>query len=255
MSEDNSVCFELSQKTHREFLDLQMKVDLEVEEREKKRKREEESILNSVTPTKSQKDVEEGDEEDETDEENETLLDESGLAEESGQVKVANDLFCWKCTTLHLVETSDHKVDYIKVYTKHLYDRDYMSIIHNNYSKFLNDWEDKVRWTIGELLQNNYWKQECLDTVTTFFEVDGLFQQAKKELDEYDGLVVIHALCDKAFYNALKIRHAHIGSLFRWAGLCTSCRVYIDPDVECATFEIVTQFEGVNGERFVWKFE
>lgn len=36
MSEDNSACFELSQKIHREFLDLQMKVDLEVEEREKR---------------------------------------------------------------------------------------------------------------------------------------------------------------------------------------------------------------------------
>ena len=240
--------FDLSQQTTSEFMELQKKVDLEIEERDKKRKREENLALNSVTPTKSLQNV------DTDGEDKGSFQDKAVSPETSVDVKVANDLFCWKLTTLHLVEMSDHKVDYMKMYTKHLYDSEYMSIIHTNYIRFLNEWEDKISWTVGELKLNNFWKVECLDAVTTFFEIDGMFHEAKKELEKYEGLIVIHALCDRAFFNALKIRHAKVGSLFRWAGLCSSCRVYIDPDVECATFDIVTKFEGVNGEDFEWKF-
>ena len=250
MSDNNSGTFDLSQQTNNEFIELQKKVDLEVEERDKKRKREDNLVLNSVTPTKSEQNFDK-----DMDVEIKGVIQEKGVpTETSVDVKVANDLFCWKCTTLHLVEQSDHKVDYMKMYSKHLYDSEYMSVIHTNYIKFLNEWEDKMLWTIGELKQNNFWKVECLDAVTTFLEIDGTFHEAKKELEKYEGLVVIHALCDRAFFNALKIRHAHVGSLFRWAGLCSSCRVYIDPDVECATFDIVTKFEGVNGEDFDWRF-
>ena len=257
MNEENSGSFnlsgsfDLSQTSTREFLELQTKVDLEVKQREKKRSRLQDSVVNSVTPTKwlstAGEDESDGDSTTDgtSDQDNKDLVD----------IKVTKDLFCWKSMTLLLVEVTDHKVDYIKVYTKHLYDSEYMLTIHTNYSNFLNDWEEKVRWTVGELRDNDFWKKECIDAITTFLEVDGLFQQARKELDKYNGLIVIHALSDIAFFNALKIRHAHIGSLFRWAGLCTSCRMYIDPDVESRTFNIITEFGGVNGDDFVWKFK
>ena len=171
------------------------------------------------------------------------------------KAKVPKYLFCSSQTNVYFVEETDHTVEYLKVYTKHLYDIDYMQIIHSNYLKFLNRWEEKAKWCLGELEANNFWKKESFDVVTTFFEDGGLFQTAKRELVDYKGPIVIHALCDKAFLNALKISNPLVASIFRWAGLCSSMRMYVCPQLETKTFEIYAEFGDVEGEDLVWKFD